>query len=84
MYFKFIDSRNWKYHFHINEEDLLFINYIIDMGENGVIQSTIPFCDDTFVWKEHHINGNLPLFSLEAKEFCEKKVTTFMRMKAFW
>jgi hypothetical protein len=80
MDFDFTDSRNWKYHFHIDEEDLLFIDFIVEMGPNGgTCKSAIAFLDEVFLWSNHP-----SLFSEEAKEFCEKKVTAFMKMKAFW
>lgn len=85
MEFEFKDTRNWTYRFTVNETDLMFVN-IISFDDQGkqVHKEDVAFFEDVFNWRPYHLRGNAPLISKEAREFCENKVKSFMKMKVFW
>jgi hypothetical protein len=81
MEFEFIDSRKWTYTFTVSEN-------IHSPLKIKCTDGTCIFTDDTYVidgviiWKATHTRG--ALISQEAREFCETKVASYMKMKAFW
>lgn len=85
MEFEFKDNRHWRYLFTISEDDLLFVS-ITSFDDKGhqVHREDVPFFEDVFNWRPYHTRGEAPLISKEAREFCETKVKSFMKMKAFW
>jgi hypothetical protein len=85
MLFEYKDNRNWNYIFVVNEDDLTFIDVESrDDTGNLVHKESIAFFEDVFNWRPYHTRGKAPLISSEAREFCEKSVGSYLRMKAFW
>lgn len=85
MDFKYTDSQNWNYVFTLNEDNLLFIEVSTETPDRGLIHTEdIAFCEDYFGWQSYHTRNQTPLVSKEARDFCERSVKSFMKMKAFW
>jgi hypothetical protein len=86
-YVDVLDPRGRRYHFHIDEDDLLFVDISTysDSGELTYKQS-VAFIDDVFVWpKFGEVIGVLDSFIPErVQKFCEKRAISFMKMKVFW
>jgi hypothetical protein len=85
MKFEFTDKRAWKYVFTVDESNQLFIE-VESFDEQGhkVHREDVAFYDDVFNWRPYHTRGDTPLVSPEAREFCERHVKSYMKMKVFW
>lgn len=85
MEFTFTDNRKWKYVITIDEEELLYFK-IKSWDDTGhlVHQEEVPFFDDVFNWRPYHLRSSVPLISKEAREFCERSIKSYMKLKAFW
>lgn len=85
MIFNFTDNNSWSYQFELDENDLAFVSIIVrnELGRQ-IHRECIPFCQDVFSWRFYHTRVDQPLVSPEAREFCERKVSRYMKMKAFW
>jgi len=85
MNFEYIDKRNWKYLFIVDEKDLMFVKIesTDDLGQ-PVHKDDVAFFEDVFNWRPYHTRGDSPLVSVEAREFCEKVVKSYLKMKVFW
>jgi hypothetical protein len=83
--FEFQDSKNWSYRFELDEDDLSCV-LVESTTEEGhrVHREYVAFCEDVFSWQDWHTRKDKPLISEEARQFCERSIYSFMKMKAFW
>lgn len=82
MDFKYSNDQCWVYTFTLNEKRPTFVevNYVNDSGDL-MYSDIIPFRNNEFVW-DNRLRSDL--ISKEAKEYCEKSVKSYMKLKAFW
>ena len=85
MEFEYTDNRKWTYVFSIDEKDLMFV-HIQSKDDTGklVHMEDIAFFEDVFNWRPYHTRGDHPLISKEARDYCEKCITRYMKLKVFW
>lgn len=81
--FKYSDDNCWNYTFTIDEKRPRFVdvNCVNDSGEL-IYSNIVPFIGDVFIWEMG--KGRADLVTKEAKEYCEKSVKSYMKLKAFW
>lgn len=85
MQFTYIDSRQLKYSFTINEGDLFVEVVSVDQHGNQVHREHVAMvADGSLRWMHYHTRENDPLVSAEARAYCGKMLKSFLRLKAFW
>lgn len=82
--FKYTDNRQWKYEFIVSDGDNKYVE-IHAWNELGhQVHTEFVAFSPAWRWMSYHTRQDFPLVSKEAREFCEKSVGSYMKLKAFW